>query len=661
MAGSTTIAVSGENSIDALLTVDEDDANIAYLWDTTSLTYSFPNTGYSYVFEQFFDVFNATQIAGFVVAATFGTPIGAIAVFLDDIVIASVALNGFQEFNAAQQDAARYAMDQFEAVSGLSLSEQDEPLLSLEALGFNDGHADIRFAETATTQAPAFGIPPLERVEILLGEGILGDTWYVNDGTFDNPLPGTFAHWTILHEAGHAVGLKHTHETGLFGGRIPEDLEGFLTDVEGPILDASLDTLEFTVMTYTGDPETNDHPQSLMMLDIQAVQYLYGANFDYNAGDTTYSWDPATGQFFIDGNLEIDPAANRVFHTIWDGNGNDTYDLSNYTTGVNVNLLPGEWSTTATDQLATIDGATVLGNVANALLSDGDTRSLIENAIGGSGDDVISGNAADNLLEGGAGNDDLSGLEGDDTLDGGADDDTLDGGADNDSLIGGSGDDSITGGGGNDTVSAGDGRDIAFGGTGDDSINGGSNLDTLHGGAGNDTVSGGFGGDSITGGANDDLLLGDADDDTVVWTPARLREEMPTVEWRSPDTALPSEVLRLADTVASVVGSLRDAEVEIGGERGRVTDERVVLPEFETVLGHVDTAVRRVVDQVPVVPAIQDRVRVFDQPFHHLCVAHCRRPCPRPHPHQTRTRTRHWKISSCWVVCVGPRTIEASL
>jgi gamma-glutamyl:cysteine ligase YbdK (ATP-grasp superfamily) len=82
------------------------------------------------------------------------------------------------------------------------------------------------------------------------------------------------------------------------------------------------------------------------------------------------------------------------------------------------------------------------------------------------------------------------------------------------------------------------------------------------------------------------------DPESAVWTPVQVRETFGTVEWRSPDTALPSEVLRLADTVASVVGSLRDTEVEFGGERGRVTDERVVLPEFETVLGHVDTAVR---------------------------------------------------------------------
>jgi carboxylate-amine ligase len=82
------------------------------------------------------------------------------------------------------------------------------------------------------------------------------------------------------------------------------------------------------------------------------------------------------------------------------------------------------------------------------------------------------------------------------------------------------------------------------------------------------------------------------DPESAVWTPVQLRETFGTVEWRSPDTALPSEVLRLADTVAGVVGSLRDATVERGGDRGRVTADRVVLPDFETVVGHVDSAVR---------------------------------------------------------------------
>ena len=92
---------------------------------------------------------------------------------------------------------------------------------------------------------------------------------------------------------------------------------------------------------------------------------------------------------------------------------------------------PGEWTTTA-DGLAKLhrDGSKVaVGNIANALLYNGDTRSLIENAVGGSGNDKLTGNHAANLLKGGAGADRLSGLGGSDILDGGAGADFLLGGA----------------------------------------------------------------------------------------------------------------------------------------------------------------------------------------------------------------------------------------
>src|SRR3712207_9536654 len=59
------------------------------------------------------------------------------------------------------------------------------------------------------------------------------------------------------------------------------------------------------------------------------------------------------------------------------------------------------------------------GNIANALLHKGDTRSLIENAVGGTGADTIIGNQAANLLKANGGNDTLTGGSGNDTLDGG--------------------------------------------------------------------------------------------------------------------------------------------------------------------------------------------------------------------------------------------------
>ena len=93
-----------------------------------------------------------------------------------------------------------------------------------------------------------------------------------------------------------------------------------------------------------------------MMYDIAALQYLYGANYNTNNTDTVYKWNPATGQETINGVAQAAPGGNTIFMTIWDGGGNDTYDFSNYTTNVTVNLQPGSWTTTSTAQLANLGG-----------------------------------------------------------------------------------------------------------------------------------------------------------------------------------------------------------------------------------------------------------------------------------------------------------------
>ena len=85
-----------------------------------------------------------------------------------------------------------------------------------------------------------------------------------------------------------------------------------------------------------------------MMYDIAALQTLYGANYTTNAGDTVYKWNPTTGQKSINGVGQGAPAGNKIFMTIWDGGGHDTYDFSNYTTNLTVDLTPGGWTTTST-------------------------------------------------------------------------------------------------------------------------------------------------------------------------------------------------------------------------------------------------------------------------------------------------------------------------
>ena len=85
--------------------------------------------------------------------------------------------------------------------------------------------------------------------------------------------------------------------------------------------------------------------------------------------------------------------------------------------------------------------------------------------------------------------------------------------------------------------------------------------------------------------------------DDVVWTPIRLREAMPTVEWRSPDAALPSQLLRLAADLERVMERLHHTNVEIErgvapSDAGRVTDDGIRLPEFETACDFAEAAIR---------------------------------------------------------------------
>jgi VCBS repeat-containing protein len=171
--------------------------------------------------------------------------------------------------------------------------------------------------------------------------------------------------------------------------------------------------------SYVGGAKTSyslgvtSYPQTLMMYDIAALQYMYGANYNTNSGNTVYKWNPLTGQMSLNGVGQIAPAGNKIFMTLWDGGGADTYDFSNYATSVSVNLQPGSWSTTSTTQLASLgSGHYAAGNIANALLYNNNTASLIENANGGSAADTILGNSGGNRIKGGAGNDVLNGAGG---------------------------------------------------------------------------------------------------------------------------------------------------------------------------------------------------------------------------------------------------------
>ena len=89
--------------------------------------------------------------------------------------------------------------------------------------------------------------------------------------------------------------------------------------------------------------------------------------------------------------------------------------------------------------------------------------------------------------------------------------------------------------------------------------------------------------------------------DDVVWTPIRLRDAMPTVEWRSPDATLPSQLLKLVEAVETVMEQIHHTNVRVEGAYGSVTPDEVVLPEFDSLCDYAEAAMLDGLDSPDVV------------------------------------------------------------
>ncbi|NWC78643.1 M10 family metallopeptidase C-terminal domain-containing protein [Pseudomonas sp. P7759] len=133
--------------------------------------------------------------------------------------------------------------------------------------------------------------------------------------------------------------------------------------------------------------------------DISAYQKKYGANHETRKDDTTYGFNSNTDRDF----LSVKTDKDKMVAAIWDGGGTDTLDFSGYKQDQQISLRAGTFS----------DVGGLKGNVSIAY------GVTIENAVGGSGNDLLMGNEAANTLKGGEGNDRLYGAGGADLLWGG--------------------------------------------------------------------------------------------------------------------------------------------------------------------------------------------------------------------------------------------------
>ncbi|MFA4952243.1 M10 family metallopeptidase C-terminal domain-containing protein, partial [Brevundimonas sp.] len=431
---------------------------------------------------------------------------------------------GFSQFSAGQIAAAELAFAAWADVANITFNRVTD------AGSEYSNNATIVLGNYSSGQsgAAAFAYLPGGRPGATASSAVQGDVWINNSLSYNaTPVQQGYGQLTMLHEIGHAIGLSHPAAYNASAG----------TQITyGANATYFEDSLQYSVMSYFSERETGANYRvdgvgttryaSIPQLDdISAVQRLYGANMTTRTGDTTYGFNSNAGQVWF----SATSSASTLIFAVWDAGGVDTFDFSGYTSNSTIDLRQASFSS--------VGG--MVGNVSIAL------GAVIENAIGGAGNDTIRGNSADNRITGGGGNDTIDGGLGSDTV--------VFSGARSSYTITWNGQvGTVTGPGGTVTIRnveflvfsdqtiaaaptgglivAGDITDETVNGTaladtiaglgGDDTLNGLDGDDTLEGGSGNDILNGGLGNDLLIGGIGNDALNGGTGIDTADYSAA---------------------------------------------------------------------------------------------------------------------------------------------
>lgn len=275
----------------------------------------------------------------------------------------------------AYKEAVRVALEKYEAV------------------------LNVHFVETTDAADPTLSFyrsPDLYTDSFLLGGGrgrwrYSGSEWdghVVFQDAYDLSAQSEFD--LILHEIGHALGLKHPGNYDIGGG-----------GTVGPYLPTNEDHDKYTVMSYNGNPDTAAESYDLMLYDIAALQKWWGVNATTHA-DNTVHW-------------ALDSTALKV---VYDAGGVDWLRYEG-TGKARIDLRGGAFSSLDGLDVAAVAYGTVIENAASGAGRDWLIGTSGHNILKGGGDHLRGGNGAD-ILKGGMGADWLVAGKGADKLIGGA-------------------------------------------------------------------------------------------------------------------------------------------------------------------------------------------------------------------------------------------------
>lgn len=282
-------------------------------------------------------------------------------------------LNGWQAMDATQAAGVRAAFAYYEKILDVDFVE----------VASNTGN--LNFAMNTQASSAGYAYSP---------QSLYGKTYVYlakNQATNNNFAEGSYGWLTMIHEIGHAMGLKHPGDYNAGGG-----------GGEAPFLPAATDSKRYSAMSYNqpADIPAGVHARTMMLYDIGALQYLYGTGSN-------------TNQTFAFGDSDT-----NTLQTLWASGDSNTLDFSSTTsaTGLTINLNDGEFSSLGalSNNLALAYGARIdalrLGSGAatvtgNEYGNDIYVEDGLVNFTGGSGNDRFifnGGNQSDLSISGGS-------------------------------------------------------------------------------------------------------------------------------------------------------------------------------------------------------------------------------------------------------------------